>query len=103
MVVVINNHVSGMIRDKEKKYESYLHSTKESGFATPDLAKLAEAYGLNYSNNLADVAVQYEQPVLVEMNVDSEISLRPYLPIGNKTQEMMPMLDESLYNKLNNL
>ena len=104
MVVVINNHVSGMIRDKEKaKYESYLHATKESGFAAPDLAKLAEAYVLKYSNNIEDAAVQFEQPVLVEMNVDSEISLRPYLPIGNKTQEMMPMFEESLYNKLNSL
>lgn len=104
MVVVINNHVSGMIRDKEKaKYEQYLHATKESGFAAPDLAKLAEAYGLKYSNNIADTAVQFEQPVLVEMNVNSEISLRPYLPIGNKTQEMIPMLEESLYNKLNSL
>ena len=104
MVVVINNHVSGMIRDKEKaKYESYLHATKESGFAAPNLAKLAEAYGLKYSNNVADAAKLFDQLVLVEMNIDSEISLRPYLPIGNKTQEMMPMFEESLYNKLNSL
>ena len=104
MAAVINNHVSGMIRDKEKaKYEHYLHATKESGFAAPDLAKLAEAYGLNYSNNVVDAAVLFDKPVLVEMNVDSEISLRPYLPIGNKTQDMMPMLEESLYNKLNML
>lgn len=104
LVVVMNNHISGMIRDKEKaKYENYLHSTKESGFAAPDLAKLAEAYGMNYSCNLADAEEQLKLPMLVEMNVDSEISLHPYLPIGNKTQEMMPMLEDSLYNKLNTL
>lgn len=104
MIVVINNHISGMIRDKEKaKYEHYLHATKESGFAAPNIAKLADAYGLKYSNNIADAAEPYEQPVLLEMNVESEISLRPYLPIGNKTQDMMPMLEETLYNKLNTL
>lgn len=104
MVVVINNHVSGMIRDKEKvKYESYLHATKESGFAIPNFAELAAAYGLNYSCSITDAAKQFMQPVLVEVNVDPEISLCPYLPIGNKTQEMMPLLDESLYNKLNAL
>lgn len=104
MVVVINNRVSGMIRDKEKaKYESYLHATEESGFFAPDLAKLAEAYGLKYSNKITDTALQLELPILVEMKVDSEISLHPYLPKENLTQEMMPMLEESLYNKLNSL
>ncbi len=104
MIVVINNHISGMIRDKEKaKYENYLHATKDSGFAAPDLAKLAEAYGVKYSNNLSDTAFSFDKPVLVDMNVDSDISLRPYLPIGNKTQEMMPILEESLYNRLNTL
>ena len=100
-VVVMNNHVSGMIRDKEKaKYDGYLHATKESGYAVPDLAKLAEAYGLLYANSIEGIA-ELTQPMLVDLSIDSDISLRPYLPIGNKTQDMMPMLEEELYNRLN--
>lgn len=103
LVVVMNNHVSGMIRDKEKaKYDGYLHATKESGYAVPDLAKLAEAYGLRYANSTEGIA-ELTHPILLDLSIDSDISLRPYLPIGNKTQDMMPMLEEDLYNLLNAL
>ena len=92
-----------MIRDKEKaKYDGYLHSTKESGYGVPDLAKLAEAYELRYANSVDGIA-DVTQPILVDLSIDSDISLRPYLPIGNKTQDMMPMLDEELYKRLNAL
>lgn len=103
LVVVMNNHVSGMIRDKEKaKYDGYLHATKESGYAVPDLAKLSEAYGLRYANSTEGIA-ELTHPMLLNLSIDSDISLRPYLPIGNKTQDMMPMLEEELYNRLNEL
>ena len=103
LVVVMNNLVSGMIRDKEKaKYEGFLHSTKESGYAVPNLAKLAEAYGLRYANSI-DGITELTQPKLVDLSIDSDISLRPYLPIGSKTQDMMPMLGDDLYNRLNAL
>ena len=103
LVVIMNNHVSGMIRDKEKaKYDGYLHSTKESGYDVPDLAKLAEAYKLNYTDSI-ECILDKQLPILVNLSIDSDISLRPYLPIGNKTQDMMPMLEEELYNRLNTL
>lgn len=103
LIVVMNNHISGMIRDKEKaKYESFLHSTKESGYGVPDLKKLAEVSGLCYANSIEGIA-DIQQPALIDLSIDSDISLRPYLPIGNQTQDMMPMLDEKLYNRLNTL
>lgn len=100
LVVVMNNHTSGMIRDKEKaKYESYLHATKESGYAVPDLAKLAEAYGLRYAISIESTK-ELTLPMLMDLMIDSDISLRPYLPIGNMPQNMMPMLEEELHNRL---
>ena len=107
MIVVLNNHVSGMIRDKEKvKYGNFLHSTGESGYRVPNLTKIAEAYGICCSTSIeeaADSVVEMKEPILIDMEIDPDITLRPYLPIGNQPQEMMPMLEERLYNRLNSL
>ena len=107
MIVVLNNHISGMIRDKEKvKYDNFLHSTKESGYCVPNLTKIADAYGICCSTSIeeaADSVVEMKEPILIDMAIDSDITLRPYLPIGNQSQEMMPMLEERLYNRLNSL
>lgn len=105
LIVIINNHVSGMIRDKEKnKSEGYLHSTKESGYGMPDLFKLAAAYGLRCVNSLVevtDIFFSSKVPMLVDLSIETDFVLHPYLPIGNNAQEMMPMLEKRLFEQLN--
>ena len=111
LIVVMNNYASGMIRDKEKKsYGAYLHSTLDSGYSMPVLSKIAEAYGLSYydSTNLSSIefkkiAFGITGPILLNLRIDPDLGLEPYLPIGRATQDMEPRLEQSLYNYLNNL
>jgi thiamine pyrophosphate-dependent acetolactate synthase large subunit-like protein len=105
----MNNYASGMIRDKEQKtYGVCLHSTWDSGYGMPDLAKLASAYGIAYydSNDgfdLGSIVSTISEPAIINLHIDEHLPLTPFLPIGRKTQDMEPKLEESRYNYLNNL
>jgi acetolactate synthase-1/2/3 large subunit len=111
LIVVMNNYASGMIRDKEKKsYGTYLHSTLDSGYSMPDLLKIAEAYGILYydsfklnNEDLKNIAHSISEPIILNLRIDPELGLAPYLPIGRATQDMEPELDGQLYNYLDKL
>ena len=111
LIVVMNNSASGMIRDKEKKsFGTYLHSTLDSGYSMPDLSKIADAYGISYcdsykmtTDEIKDVATNISGPIILNLRIDPELGLAPYLPIGRATQDMEPRLDQSIYDYINNL
>lgn len=111
LIVIMNNYSSGMIRDKEKKrYGEYLHSTLDSGYGMPDISIIAEAYGLAYydtapinTNDIAQIVSNISSPTILNLRIDPQLGLYPFLPIGRPTQDMEPRLEESLYKYLNNL
>ena len=111
LIVVMNNSASGMIRDKEKKsYGAYLHSTLESGYGIPDISRIAAAYDISYYNmttsstgSIGKIVSAMSQPIILNLRIDPELGLSPYLPIGRQTQDMEPKLEESLYNDINKL
>ena len=107
-IVLINNHVSGMIKDREKSLGKYVHTTKDSGFESPSYKGIAEAYGISYqiydtslitNNFLRKITF----PIFVELIVNEDISLAPNLPRGTACQDMQPMLQRSQYDYLNQL
>lgn len=105
-IVVLNNNCSAMIRDKElQKYDHAIHTTKETGYSTPDFSLLADAYGVKYMElSLGDkVKCDFHEPMLIEMRLDPDERLVPSLPIGKPCQDMYPELDREKYSKLNNL
>ena len=91
-VIVLNNHSSGMIKDRETiLFESrYLHTTEKSGYGAPDFKLIAKAYGLDSSQ-------------FIEITVDDNIGLSPQLPKGNPLQKMTPLLEDVIYNEINEL
>ncbi len=111
LIVVMNNYASGMIRDKEKKsYGTYLHSTLDSGYSMPDLSRIAEAYGISYydsvklnNDELKSIAQNISEPIILNLRIDPELGLAPYLPIGRATQDMEPKLDQKLYDYIDKL
>lgn len=111
LVVVLNNQVSGMIRDKEiTGYNSnFLHSTFESGYQTPNLKEFAALYHLNYaeidSKNMSDGKIKAGVNALGILNllINKNLSLEPSLPRGHQPQDMVPKIVESRYEYLNNL
>ena len=99
-IIVINNHSSGMIRSRQKsRYAgSYLHTTFNSGYGEPDIRKIAEAYGIQYIET-----ANIKFPSISEISIDEEVDLTPNLPAGNECQNMVPILEDSLYKKLQNM
>lgn len=104
-IVVLNNSVSGMIRDKEvTAYSKTLHSTSADEYQIPNLKMLAEAYGLAYqeldtvSHN--DFTIE-NLPTIINLRIDSDLRLKPTLPRGHKPQDMVPALEDERYNRLN--
>lgn len=105
-VVLLNNHSSGMIKDREKAsgYDYSLHTTLDSGYGCPEFAKIAEAYGIEYYIYNNDMILQnISTPLFIEMNISDSIALTPSLPRGRDCQDMDPRIDNVLYNRLNSL
>ena len=95
-VVVLNNATSGMIRDREVERGAFLLTTADSGYGTPDFARLAAAYGLPYVR-AADLATsarpaldRLRAPLVVELPVDATIEARPNLPAGAPLECQVP-------------
>ena len=112
LIVVMNNKVSGMIRDKETKaYQgNYLHSTANSGYLLPNLRLVAAGYGIEYSNyselsdqEIKNIVQNLSSPHILEMEIEEGLMLTPYLPLGNLPQDMMPRLESEKYEYLNYL
>lgn len=97
-IVLLNNHSSGMIKDREQAvYDKCLHTTMDSGYGMPVIKALVEAYGIQYG------VISDSEPSLVEIKVDEAIGLMPNLPRGKKCQELQPALNEIKFDYLNKL
>ena len=111
VIVIINNNSSGMIKDREtQKYGGHLiHTTKESGYGTPDFEKIADAYGIEYikveqiTRKETDIIINANQPILFELMIDNGIELEPNLPKGATIQKMIPNLEHNRFEMLNTL
>jgi len=85
-----------------------LHTTSDSGYGMPDLEKLASAYDITYYDsknevNLEAIAGNITEPVILNLRIDENLKLTPFLPIGRKTQDMEPKLEERRYIYINKL
>lgn len=110
VIVVMNNHVSGMIRDKEvAAYQGHvIHSTFDSGYGIPNLQKLADTYGITYvevnsGNDIYSGTIDFSKPLLVNLIIDDNLKLSPKLPLGRAPQDMVPELEGTRYQTLNEL
>ena len=107
-VVLINNSASGMIRDREKSFGKFLHTTKDSGFRSPCYKEIAKGYGIGYhllskTSEMDTLICTSLHPTLVEMVVDEGVGLTPNLPRGSECQNMCPALAKKKYEYLNQL
>ena len=97
--ILLNNQTSGMIKDREIAYFQHpLHTTKDCGYSAPDYIAIAEAYGVVVSEHIIS-----DEPTLMEIPVDSNLSLTPVLPRGKKCQDMVPELPIEKHNYLEKL
>lgn len=105
-IAVMNNNASGMIKDHEETmHKELFHVSEENGYSVPDFRKVTEAYGMNFVKfdgnfELLNGCLQDASPCVIEYKYSDEIKLEPFLPKGNKCENLFPPLEESFYNNL---
>lgn len=103
-ILLLNNHSSGMIRSREKtRYESFVHTTADSGYGTPDFRQLAKAYGIEYRPFTPEAFTRIDRPALIEVQFDEDLDLEPNLPKGSRCQDLAPELDKKTFEGLDRL
>lgn len=104
-IVLLNNQCSGMITDHEKNVlgDMRIHVDADSGYSTPDFAKIAQSYGINYTTEQETACADNNMPLLYEIITDSYEPLYPTLPKGNPCQDMFPLIDRKKYGYLDDL
>lgn len=105
-IVILNNDSSGMIKDREAMagYAYSLHTTRESGYGTPDFSALAKAYGISWFKADSDFSLgEIIEPMMIELLIPDYQTLTPSLPRGRDMQDLEPRIDNLKYNKLNAL
>lgn len=112
VTVLLNNGVSGMIRDKEhsKGYGKYLHVSADTGFSAPSMSKLSECYGMDYlevsavsGEMLMSAFKQPARPLLVDCKIAEDVALIPTLPANRLCQDLCPELPAEKYKLLDKL
>lgn len=103
-MVLLNNRISGMIKDREMSYyHQCLHTTEESGYSTPDFKAIMESYGIKYKLFPISEPINGNGPLMIEIYVDSSLGLSPVLPRGKRCQDMEPALPHEKHIYLDNL
>jgi acetolactate synthase-1/2/3 large subunit len=101
VIILLNNQVSGMIRDEQKyKFNSrFVHSTFDSGYATPNFGAVANVFSIPYiCLDGFDKTFEFKSflsengPVFIEIKIDEEADVFPNLPKGRPCQEFNFMI-----------
>jgi len=110
IVLLLNNHSSGMIRTHEQQRyrKALVHTTIYDGYSSPDFCKLSQIYGISYRKvTLQSIderkLMNINSPFLLEIEVDEEVNPVTYLPKGTLCQDLNPVIDRDLYKMLNSL
>jgi len=95
-IFILNNSYLGMVR----QWQEIFHERRYSATAmnvTPDFVKLAEAYGIRgvrvkekeeVEKTIREV-IEYDGPVLVDVIVEKEENVFPFVPAGASLDEML--------------
>lgn len=109
-IIIINNKSLGMIRHFQEIYfnKNYILTTKDSGYSTPNLKKIAKAYELKYFkikniDGIKKEIFSYPKAAIIEIIFDFDTYVSPKLEFGKPNCDQLPLLDRKLYKYLLNL
>ena len=98
-LVVLNNNCLGMIRQFQDSYFEGRYQSTYWGYSAPDFVKIAEAYGIptmtvSAPDKLDEAAAWLwqdpQQPVLLQVMIDTHVNCYPKLAFGHPITEMEP-------------
>lgn len=101
IIMVMNNHALGLIREVHEKYYNRHYVGSVVGFSTPNLAGLAEVYNFGYKKVVkADDLVGFNtvlcegRPYIIEVELSGETYVRPELLGNDGLDHQMPYIKE---------
>jgi acetolactate synthase-1/2/3 large subunit len=98
-LVVLNNNCLGMIRQFQDSYFEGRYQSTYWGYSAPDFTKIAAAYGIPTMTvsepDKLDEAADWlwqdpQQPVLLQVMIDTHVNCYPKLAFGRPITEMEP-------------
>lgn len=100
VVIVMNNHALGMVRQWQKLFYRSRFSETDTNFHT-DYVKLAEAFGakgfrIDRNEEIQDViarALQTESPVIIDAELSEDENVLPMIPAGKGVDEIIGKID----------
>jgi acetolactate synthase-1/2/3 large subunit len=100
-VIVLNNNCLGMVRQFQDMYFGGRRQSTVIGYGTPDLVKIAQAYGLpdftidsmDDAKAVLDEALRLDGPAFVEVKLDQNTCVNPKLVVNRPIEDMSPHLD----------
>lgn len=107
VICLMNNNCSGMIKDRENSrfMGELLHTTRCTGYGIPNISSVCVAYGIEmetyplFDNQLSAI----KKAILINVKLNEENTLEPYLDIGQQCQNMSPKLESKLLLRLDAL
>ncbi len=112
LIAVLNNHASAMIREHEEAIHGAHHLlvTKDSGYAAPDVQRLAAAYGIPCWNwhdlepaGRKRLLCGISGPGILNLETEDRYNVEPGLKRGDPCQNLFPYLSAALYRELDML
>lgn len=97
-VVVLNNGVLGMVRQWQELFYDKRYSQTDLGRVSPDLVKLAEAYGgvgfrITNQDEVRDVLTEAfavrDKLVIVDVWIDKDAKVFPMVPVGQSNSNVL--------------
>jgi acetolactate synthase I/II/III large subunit len=110
-ILILNNMTSGMIKDRQKAF-GYLEGllvSKGNGYVCLNYEKICSSLNISYFKLSHDdfcmnkINQSYHGPKVIELLIPSDISLSPSLPGGNTLSNQLPLLDETIKIKIDEI
>lgn len=101
-VLVLNNHSLGMVRQFQEEYQDKRYPGTVLTYGTPDLTKIASAYGivsqrLSHTEDVEHMLnwlVNINEPALLEVEIAVETGIYPKMQFGHQLNDMYPLKND---------
>lgn len=107
IIVLLNNHSLGLIRDIHEKYYESRCVGSIDGFFQPDIHLLAESYSINYikiksedelKNKIKNLLI--DKPLIIDIDINHKTIIKPELIGGDKLDRQTPYISDAIFRTI---
>lgn len=107
VIVLLNNHSLGLIRDIHEKYYDNRCVGSVEGFFQPNMCLLAESYHINYikmksidelKKKIKNLII--DEPLIIDIDIDNKTMLKPELLGLDTLDRQMPYISDAMLKSI---